>query len=77
MRMSNNDTAVIIEYFDDKFKQIAEVMNLILVDTKKIPAIASDVKTLKEYVKVIKKAVKDTNTDLKLLDRRVTKLETA
>jgi polyhydroxyalkanoate synthesis regulator phasin len=75
--MSKDEIAAIIEYFDDKFAQFSESFESILMSTNKIPAIEADLKIVKDDVKTIKKAVKDTNTDLKLLERRVAKLENA
>ena len=75
--MSSNDAAVITEFFEDKFKQLVEVLSLILQNTKHIPEIKSDFKELKDDMKAVKKVLKITNADTKLLERRVTNLENA
>lgn len=72
--MSNPDTQIILEHFDDKFSQLIESMD-VMID-KKLKPVADDVKDLKSDVAVIKLAVKDTNKDLLHLDQRVEKLET-
>jgi polyhydroxyalkanoate synthesis regulator phasin len=73
--MTQDDSKVIIEYFDAKFDALLEN-----IDTKiesHLKPVKKDISELKEDVKVIKKAVTATNRDIQLLDQRVTALEDA
>ncbi len=74
-------TNVILEEIRDQMQAVVE---LATATNDKVNSIGNtvdrlveDVDELKSDMKVVKKAVTDTNTDLKLLDRRVTKFETA
>lgn len=73
--MTKDDTDFLIEYFDGKFSTLLEN-----IDTKiavRLAPLKSNVADLKDDMKIVKLAVKDTNHDLHLLERRVEKLEAA
>ena len=70
-------TNVILEEMRDQLAAIHEITVANQSKINKIDGIAQDVEKLKADVAVIKHAVTDTNKDLKLLERRVTKLEEA
>jgi uncharacterized coiled-coil DUF342 family protein len=80
------------KYDDDDLMRIAELVaeqmisqiktELESIDEIKkrvsgIPEMQDDITELKSDVKAVKHAVKDTNTDLRKLDHRVTQLETS
>lgn len=72
-------TNLILEEMRDQMKVVIE---LATTTNDKVDSISHtvdrlvvDVAELKSDMKVVKQAVIDTNTDLKLLERRVTKLE--
>lgn len=70
-------TNVILEEMRDQIATIYEITVANQSKIDKIDIIEQDVKELKSDVKVIKKTLAETNKDLKLLERRVTKLEEA
>lgn len=70
-------TNVILEEMRDQIQAILEITTSMQPLVMKIPIIEGDIKELKDDIRLIKKAVTDTNKDLKLLERRVTKLEEA
>lgn len=82
----NNDSAdvaqevrhlsMLVEEVISQNKAVLEIVADNQRQLAKLPAMENDVKELKPDVKVIKLAVTDTNHELKLLDRRVAKLET-
>lgn len=76
--MAKDDyTNVLLEEMRDQVRAIHEITVANQSKIDKIDGIEQDVKELKSDMQIVKQAVKDTNTDLRLLDRRVTKLENA
>lgn len=73
--MVTNNDGVLLEDMEDKMDFLVDAMKGMQTQVKHIPTIRYDVSELKRDVKVIKTAVKDTNNDLRNLDKRVTVLE--
>lgn len=75
MKDDGNYTNVLLEEIIGQIKALAEIT----LDTRKlvepIPQIQEDIAELKADMKTVKHAVTDTNKDLRLVERRVTKLE--
>jgi archaellum component FlaC len=69
--------ALVAEQIASQFKAAVESIEQINLQVAKIPAIQDDLHELKNDMKAVKQAIKDTNTDLRELDNRVTELETA
>lgn len=74
--MSNDDTKVILEHFDDKFAILLENIEQ-SIEKKVRPIVQEELVEIKEDIKTVKVAVKATNQDLQLLEQRVAKLESA
>ncbi len=74
-KSEDNYTAVLLEEIRSQMQAVLEIA----IDTRKkvsvLPTMQEDIAELKEDVKTIKHAVKETNQDLRLLKRRVTRLE--
>lgn len=70
-------TNVILEEMRGQIQAVFEIVVGMQEQVQYIPAMKEDIAELKTDIKIIKQAVKDTNADLRLLDRRVTKLENA
>lgn len=68
---------LVAEQLTSQLKTAAESIDQIKLQVAKIPAIQQDLHELKNDMKAVKQAIKDTNTDLRELDNRVTELETA
>ncbi len=68
---------LVAEQLTSQLKTAAESIDQIKLQVAKIPAIQQDLHELKNDMKAVKQAIKDTNTDLRELDSRVTELETA
>lgn len=68
---------LVAEQIASQFKTALESIDQIKLQVAKIPAIQDDLHELKNDMKAVKQAIKDTNADLRELDRRVTELETA
>jgi polyhydroxyalkanoate synthesis regulator phasin len=66
---------VLYESLSDNVNKILEVILAQQKQVSRIPKIETDLKEVKDDIKIIKKAVSHTNLEVKLLDRRVTKLE--
>jgi hypothetical protein len=67
---------VLHEAMQDDIKKILDVLSSQQKTISRIPVMADDIKELKADMKTVKKVLKITNSDLNLLERRVTKLET-
>ena len=63
------------EQIISQFKTAFESIDVIKAQVAKIPAIQDDIIELKNDMKAVKQAIKDTNTDLRELDGRVSHLE--
>lgn len=73
--MSNQDIQTILEHFDSKIDVLLEN-----IDTKidqKLAPLQSDISELKIDMKVVKRAVTDTNRDITDHEQRIQKLEAA
>lgn len=77
MTKSDNYTDVLLEDIRSQVTTILEIFSNHQQKIDIIPIIESDVKDLKADMLTIKTAVAETNKDLHLLERRVTKLEEA
>lgn len=77
MENDDNYTNAILEEMRDQIRVIHEITVANQSKINKIDTIEQDVAELKTDMKTIKQVVTDTNKDLTLLDRRVTKLEQA
>ncbi len=75
MAKDNNYTDVLLEDIRSQMQAVLEISLDTQKNIKPISSIQSDVVELKSDIKTIKQAVIDTNKDLRLLERRVTKLE--
>lgn len=73
----DNYTAVLLKEIRDQMKSVLEIVADNQAKVSKLDGIERDVSELKQDMKIVKQAVTDTNKDLKLLERRVTKLEQA
>lgn len=79
-RQSNEDDLerfadIMVEKLSDQLKTSAEALDEIKKQTAKIPAIEERLEVIENNVKAIKAVVTTTNKDLRMLDGRVTKLE--
>ncbi|HVV66532.1 MAG TPA: hypothetical protein VHB72_00470 [Candidatus Saccharimonadales bacterium] len=68
---------LVAEQIVSQFKTAMEAIEQIKRQTSNIPAIQNDIDELKNDMKAVKQAIKDTNTDLRELDGRVEQLETS
>lgn len=68
---------LVAEQIVSQFKTALESIDQIKLQVAKIPAIQDDLHELKNDMKAVKQAIKDTNADLRELDARVTRLETS
>lgn len=71
----DNYTAVLLEEIRDQMKAVLEIVADNQTKVSKLDGIERNVSELKDDMKIVKQAVTDTSKDLKLLERRVTKLE--
>jgi uncharacterized coiled-coil DUF342 family protein len=77
----DNDEAVrrvadlVAEQINSQLKTALEAIDEIKLQVSKIPAIQDDIAELKSDMKAVKHAIKETNLDLRELDRRVGQLE--
>lgn len=67
---------VLHEAMQDDIKKILDVLSTQQKTISRIPNIENKVDILVEDMKTVKKVLKITNSDMNLLERRVTKLET-
>lgn len=65
------------ESMQDDIKKILEIVSSQQTNISKIPVIETKVDSLSDDMKAVKKVLKITNEDARLLERRVTKLENA
>lgn len=72
----SDDTQIILEHFDDKFAAMLENLEII-IENKVRPIVQEELVEVKQDIKTIKIAVTDTNHELLLLEKRVSKLEAA
>lgn len=75
MTSGDSYTNVLLEEMRDSIQAIVEAVIDVQKKVEPIPQMQADIAELKTDMRLVKYAVKDTNSDLKLLDRRVTKLE--
>lgn len=68
---------LVAEQIVSQFKTAIEAIDQIKRQTSNIPAIQDDIDELKNDMKAVKQAIKDTNLDLRELDGRVGQLETS
>lgn len=68
---------LVAEQIASQFRTALESIDQIKLQVAKIPAIQDDIHELKNDMKAVKQAIKDTNTDLRELEHRVTELETS
>ncbi|HVI60755.1 MAG TPA: hypothetical protein VM535_01220 [Candidatus Saccharimonadales bacterium] len=68
---------LVAEQIASQFKTAIESIDQIKLQVAKIPAIQEDLHELKNDMKAVKQAIKDTNSDLRELDNRVAELETS
>ena len=73
--MGKDDSALMIEYFDDKFAALLEGVESII--DRKLQPVADNVTELKSDMKAVKAAVTDTNQDIIKLQNDVADLQTA
>jgi hypothetical protein len=66
---------VIAEDIISKFQTAMKAITEIKAQVRKIPAMQTDIKTLKTDMKVVKLAITHTNKDHQILKKRVTRLE--
>ena len=71
----NNYTDVLLENIQDQNKAILELAGSMKEHVKHIPAIRADISELKEDVKTIKLAVRDTSSQVQDHERRIIRLE--
>lgn len=74
MTATDND-GVLLEDMEDKIDFLVDAMKGMQDHVKHIPVMREDISELKQDVKIIKAAVKETNKDLSDLDNRVPILE--
>lgn len=74
--MSDDQVQVVLEYFDNKFDALVEVIQIMNPTMSRI-ATHEDMEEVKLDIKIIKKVLTGTNQDLRKLEKRVTKLEAA
>jgi hypothetical protein len=72
----SDDARIILEHFDDKFAAMLENLEII-IENKVRPIVQEELVEVKQDIKTIKIAVTDTNHELQLLEKRVSKLEAA
>lgn len=70
----NNYTDTLLEEIRDQMKAVLEISTDTRDYVKNLPT-HNEFNDLRQDVKTIKTAVKDTNSDLKLLERRVVNIE--
>lgn len=68
---------LVAEQIVSQFKTALEAIEQIKHQTDSIPAIQNDIDELKNDMKAVKQAIKETNEDLRGLDTRVEQLETS
>lgn len=68
---------LVAEQINSQLKTALEALDDIKLQVGKIPAIQDDIAELKSDMRAVKQAIKETNFDLRELDRRVSQLETA
>ncbi|HET7059845.1 MAG TPA: DUF2730 family protein [Candidatus Saccharimonadales bacterium] len=68
---------LVAEQIVSQFKTALESIDEIKLQVSKIPAIHDDVTELKNDMKAVKHAIKETNQDLRELEHRVDRLEAA
>lgn len=72
--MSSDEAKMILEHFDEKFALLLENVEAI-IEQKVRPIIQEELIEVKEDVKIIKTAVRETNRDFRHLEKRVVRLE--
>ena len=75
MAKDDNYTNVLLEEIRSQMQAVLEISTDTRNKINVLPTMQEDIAELKDDVQVIKQAVTDTNKDLELLERRVTKLE--
>ncbi|HVV25916.1 MAG TPA: hypothetical protein VHC21_02705 [Candidatus Saccharimonadales bacterium] len=78
----NDDAArrvaeLVAEQLSGQLKTAQEAIDEIKFQVGKIPAMQDDLNELKNDMKAVKQAIKDTNLDLRELESRVSQLETS
>jgi archaellum component FlaC len=68
---------LVAEQIISQFKTASESIEEIKLQMAKIPAIHDDTTDLKNDMKAVKQAIKETNEDLRELEHRVDRLEAA
>jgi hypothetical protein len=68
---------LVAEQVNSQLKTALEALDEIKLQVGRIPAIQDDIAELKSDMRAVKQAIKETNFDLRELDRRVTRLETS
>ncbi len=68
---------LVAEQVSSQLKTALESLDEIKFQVARIPSIYDDLTELKNDMKAVKQAIKETNKDLRELDARVTDLETA
>lgn len=75
MAKDDKYTDILLEEIRSQMGAVLEIVSSMQENVKHIPVMREDIADLKSDVAVIKAAVKDTNHDLKFLERRVDRLE--
>lgn len=75
MAKDDKYTDILLEEIRSQMGAVLEIVSSMQENVKHIPVMREDIADLKSDVAVIKAAVKDTNHDLKLIERRVDRLE--
>lgn len=68
---------LVVEQIASQFKTASESIEEIKLQVAKIPSIHDDTTDLKNDMKAVKLAIKETNQDLRELEHRVNRLEAA
>ena len=68
---------LVTEQINSQLQTALEAINEIKLQVGKIPAIQDDIAELKSDMRAVKHAIKETNFDLRELDRRVSQLESS
>lgn len=77
--MSKDDITIgiLVEHMNDQFDRVLEAIGEMKQQVDKLPSMESDIKDLKEDVKVIKAVVIDTSNQVHDHEHRITTLEQA
>lgn len=77
MKEGENYQNALLEEIRDQLRIVTDAVVDVQEKVEPVPQMQADIADLKTDMKVVKLAVTDTNKELKLLERRVTKLENA